>query len=219
MRHVLCLCAQIPRVEIRHHLVVVSHVAEIFTTTGTARWIARTVPSARWEIYGAPADRDRKSRPEIPPAARLLFPSASAEVLTAELAASHPLTLVIPDGTWRQASKMIQRDRRLSRLSCVRLPPGPPSLYRLRTQPCADGVSTFEAAARALGILEGPQVEARLLDIFRKMVDRTLWSRGQLPADRCWGGIPEAAFEADRQAGHRGRERQAQRRGPRAVVE
>jgi hypothetical protein len=45
---------------------------------------------------------------------------------------------------------------------------------------------------RALGILEGPRVQEQLEQVFRLMVDRTLWSRGQLAGVDVSGGLPEA---------------------------
>ena len=58
-------------------------------------------------------------------------------------------------------------------------------------------LSTFEAIARALCILEGeagPQIEAAMLAVFRVMVERTLWLRGALPDAEVTGGIPSAAI-------------------------
>ena len=59
------------------------------------------------------------------------------------------------------------------------LPPGPPSVYQLRVEPFEHGLATFEAIARALGILEGRDVQAALEKAFRLMVQRTLITRGR----------------------------------------
>jgi len=52
---------------------------------------------------------------------------------------------------------------------------------------------TLEAIARALGVLEGPEVQRQLEGLLRIMVERTLWSAGRLGADEVAGGIPPSA--------------------------
>ena len=47
--------------------------------------------------------------------------------------------------------------------------------------------------ARALGILEGPEVRGAIEQLFRVMVERTLWSRGMLAVGEVTGGVPDAA--------------------------
>ena len=42
-------------------------------------------------------------------------------------------------------------------------------------------MATFEAMARALGVLEGDKVRVQLEDAFRIFTDRLLWARGRLP--------------------------------------
>ena len=49
-----------------------------------------------------------------------------------------------------------------------------PTQYRLRHEPKAGGLGTFEAMARALRILEGEEVYLKLEALFQTMVDRTL---------------------------------------------
>lgn len=76
------------------------------------------------------------------------------------------------------------------------LPPLGPSEYRLRAEPQVGGLATLEAIARALRILEGAAgeaISAAMLDVFRTMVDRTLWFRGKLRDHEVTGGIPHAA--------------------------
>jgi len=61
----------------------------------------------------------------------------------------------------------------------------------------AHGLSTIEAIARAKAILEGEQVQRTLERVFRAMVERTLWTRGELAAADVCGGIPEGALRHD----------------------
>ncbi|MCC6998050.1 MAG: DTW domain-containing protein, partial [Deltaproteobacteria bacterium] len=64
------------------------------------------------------------------------------------------------------------------------LPLGAPSAYRLRREPKVGGLATFEAIARALGILESPAVEATLTALLERMVTATLRTRGAAPPGR-----------------------------------
>src|SRR5262249_10300950 len=91
---------------------------------------------------------------------------------------SEPVTLIVPDGTWRQASKVRNRVPGLRDVPCVSMGIGDPSRYRLRSEAHGHGLATIEAIARALGVLEGKAVEDALLTPFHAMVERTLWSRG-----------------------------------------
>ena len=83
--------------------------------------------------------------------------------------------------------------------------PSKPSAYRLRAEFHAHGLATIEAIARALRILEGPEagprIEAALELPFRSMVERTLWSRGDLDEADVTGGIPEGVHRHDPESG------------------
>ena len=127
----------------------------------------------------------------------LLYPSAHATVLTPEFveSLSQPVTLIVPDANWRQTKKFVRREPVLQGISQVRLPDGPPSEYRLRIQRHESGLCTLEAIARAIGQIESPAAQKQLQLLLRVMVERTLWSRGKLAADRCiTSGIPREAF-------------------------
>lgn len=127
----------------------------------------------------------------------LLFPHEDAvpiEQLAHADDEDRPVTLIVPDGNWRQASKVRARVAGMHEIPCVSLPAGVPSIYRLRNEAHAFGLATLEAIARALRVLEGPRgphVEEALLRVFRAMVERTLWSRGVLEAHEIADGIPE----------------------------
>ncbi len=73
---------------------------------------------------------------------------------------------------------MTQREPVLKGLTKVILPDMGPTRYRLRNEPKAGGLATFEAIARALRILEGEKVYQALDVLFTAMVERTLATRG-----------------------------------------
>jgi DTW domain-containing protein YfiP len=124
----------------------------------------------------------------------VLFPSPDASPLGDYAGSPQPIALIVPDGSWHQARA---HQHLLRQHACVTLPPLGPSEYRLRAEPQLDGLATFEAIARALGILDGDAIRAAMLDVFRVFVERTLWFRGKLRADEVTGGIPAAALAND----------------------
>ena len=189
----LCICALIPRLVTRSRLVLLVHYREARKPTNTGQLAARCLAGSRVEIVG---DRDRPLRlPLVEPGedAVLLYPSDDAVPLSTLAARDTPLTVVVPDGNWRQAAKMGRRIPGLDRLPRVTLGDPRPTEYRLRAEPQADGLATLEAIAQAWRILEGEAgaaIEAAMLHVFRVMVSRTLWLRGALPADQVVGGVP-----------------------------
>lgn len=126
----------------------------------------------------------------------VLFPAPRASPITDYASSSRPIVLIVPDGSWHQA-RALQESAPLRRHPCVTLPPLGPSEYRLRSEPQIGGLATFEAIARALKILEGDATSSAMLDVFRVMVERTLWFRGKLADHEVTGGIPEAALADD----------------------
>ncbi len=190
----LCLCAERERIECRHRLLLVVHQHEADKPTTTGR-LATLVLSNSDVVIAA-----GKGGPAVtvePADAVLLFPAPESVPLTDIVAvATRPLTLVVPDGTWAEAQKMRRRVPGLQALRCVSLPPGPPSTYRLRAEPTDGGLATLEAIARAFKVLEGSQgdvVEAALLAVFDRFVERTLWMRGVVGDHELRHGLPEAA--------------------------
>jgi DTW domain-containing protein YfiP len=85
----------------------------------------------------------------------------------------------------------------LADVPMVTLPAGPPSVYRLRHEEHIGGLATMEAIARALGILDGHAVQVALERVFRIMIERTLWARGEIDAADVVDGLPEGALRHD----------------------
>jgi DTW domain-containing protein YfiP len=200
----LCVCALIPspRLDTRTRVVLFIHRGEDRKSTNTGRLATECLANSEVFVRGhrahpsEPFTRHGASQPV------LLFPHEGARPL-ADFAAktAGPMTLVVPDGTWRQASKVRRRVPGVSELPCVWLPATATSMYRLRTESREAGLATLEAIARALGILEGLHVQHALERVFRAVVERTLWARGAVATEDVTGGIPDGAARHDPRSG------------------
>ena len=188
----LCVCALVPRLVTSTRLVLLLHRDEQRKTTNTGQLAAACLTGSRVLVRGRPDAPDEPLTWDPATRPLYLFPHEDARPL-AELVGGGPVTLIVPDGTWRQASKMRKRVPGLAAVPCVTLPPGEPSRYRLREEHTDHGLSTIEAIARALGLLEGEAVRRAIEQVFATMVDRSLWARGTLATDEVTGGIPEGA--------------------------
>ena len=187
MQRYLCLCAELVPLQLATRVVVVRTPREREQLTNTGRLVPFALANS------ALREREELADSEFADPARrvvLLFPSADACELALLPPDPRPLTLVVPDGTWRATRRMVAREPSLLELPRVTLPPGPPTRYRLRSHPDGRNLATLEAVARALGILEGPPVEARLTHYFTLFVERTLYTRGRLRAEEVTGGVP-----------------------------
>jgi DTW domain-containing protein len=189
MRREHCLCSDIPSINISTKIILVVSKREIIVPTNTGRLACQALKNSVILIRG---DRDHpielKKHIDHINHALVLYPSDDAEQLTPEFVATlpRPLTLVVPDGNWRQTYKMRRRDPTIAALRPVTLVNGSPSQYRVRHETKAGGLATIEAIARALGILEGPDVQRTLETIMNIMVSRTMASRG-LQNQSCQG--------------------------------
>ncbi len=196
----LCLCPVIPRVETRTRLLLVMHRYEERKPTNTGRLAALCLSGSTIVVRGH-AGKPSAPLPVAPDTQPvLLFPAEDAGPIAPFAVSERPVTLIVPDGTWRQASKVRARVPGLRDVPCVTLPRGRPSTYALRVDAHETGLGTMEAIARAFGILEGDrggEVQRQLEWVFRVMVERTLWARGALGAGAVTGGIPAGVRRGD----------------------
>lgn len=179
-----CVCDEIPRLSLRTRLVVVMHKREQHKTTATAPLALQALTSAELHLHGIPdAPLDLRPLHEEGRRVLVLFPSDDAVELRPP-DDGRDVTLVVPDGSWRQASKAVRRVPGLAEAQKVVLPPGPPTAWRLRREPREGGLATLEAIARAVGVLESAEAQERLEALFDRVVERTLWTRQPSPDRR-----------------------------------
>jgi DTW domain-containing protein YfiP len=139
-------------------------------------WLAR-VALENAELHQAV---DLDSHPRVraiadDPGAALLYPGPGVAP-AASRAGAPPSWLVVVDGTWHQAERMIGRSRILSALPRLSVQPDGGTGYDdLRREPEAHCLSTLEAVALALGAIEGdPARFEPMREAFRRMVAQQL---------------------------------------------
>jgi len=180
MREDLCLCPSIPVYDLPTRLVLVMHYRELNKTTATGPLALIALPNSELRVQGL-RDRILDFSDLQNPERRTLFlyPGDTAPVLDKNLLASdpRPVTLVVPDGTWSQAARMWKRLPGLDHAALVRLPEGPRTRWGIRREPHPHGLATFEAIARAFGIIESPAVQSGLEELFLLMVQKTIQGR------------------------------------------
>lgn len=167
-----CLCADVPRLVVPFRFVVLRHASERERLTNSARWAALALPGTEIVEHGLPGEPPDLGA-HTPPGSVVLFPSARP----APPPRTPPPVVVVPDGTWGQARRMMQRVPGLRALPRLSLP-GPAAGLRLRRPHRGDGMSTLEAMAGALGALGEREAAEALLRLHRLAVERVLRLKG-----------------------------------------
>jgi DTW domain-containing protein YfiP len=169
-----CWCPEVVPFEVGFDLAILMHPKEARVAIGTGRMVHRSVRGSELLVGESFEDdaclRRLLERPDTFPV--LLFPSAQALDLSAcakdEAHAFFPpdkrLCLLIVDGTWTTAKKLLRLSPRLLELPSVKFTPTEKARYdRLRKEPRLECHSTLESVhalidhLARLGVAEGPR--------------------------------------------------------------
>ncbi len=179
-----CFCAMIPRLDFKTKLSLIVHYKELKRTTNTGQLAVRALVNSEMLIRGeftngtAPLDLTRclSDRYE----AVLFFPSESAIELNEDFVnkQTKPIQLIVPDGNWRQASKVAIRHQEIAHLPRVMIREPNLEQLHLRAETTIEGMATLQAIAHAFGVLEGPEARQALLELYHQKLHRTIEARG-----------------------------------------
>ncbi len=173
-----CLCPLIPNLDSRTRVLLLQHPSEVNHALNTARLAALGLNNAELIVGEVFEDLPTLlNRPGY--RARLLFPADDAQPLQAYTASDDPRLLVVPDGTWRKARKMLHLNPLLAALPRVTLAQGGVSRYRLRKAPGPGALSTIEAIVQALQTLEAPASFDPLLKPFEALIEGQIAAMGE----------------------------------------
>jgi DTW domain-containing protein YfiP len=169
----VCWCDAVTRVPSQTRVVFIQHPREAKVPISTCRMAHLSLPNSELHVglsaVGNPALEALCAKPGV----AVLFPSESAtdvDVLT-----TPPQTLVVVDGTWSNAKKVVEKCPLLSKLPRLKFFPDQPGNYRIRKEPEAHCLATIEATAFVLGRLEkSPGRFTPILTAFDAMVEKQL---------------------------------------------
>ena len=172
-----CLCALIPALLPRTRVVVLQHPSEARHALNTARLAVLGLDGAR-RLVGERFQHEQWAEPGYAPC--VLFPGEGAEVLIPGCAAATgaPLQLIVPDGTWTHARKLLHINPQLAALPRVMLPADLATRYRVRHADIPGALSTIEAVTHALNALEAPRNFDELLRPFEALIDGQIAGMG-----------------------------------------
>ncbi len=173
-----CLCALIPSLDSRTRVLLLQHPSEVNHALNTARLAALGLNNAQLVVGEVFEDLPTLLNPPGYQA-RLLFPAEDAQPLQAYTSTDEPMLLVVPDGTWRKARKLLHLNPLLAALPRVTLAEGAVSRYRLRKAPGPGALSTVEAIVQALQGLEAPASFDALLTPFEALIEGQISAMGE----------------------------------------
>lgn len=178
----LCMCDLIPRLKLQTRVCLIVHAKELKRTTNTGRIAVKSLVNSEMRIRGL--DRETLDLSDLlTPNYRtiLFYPADNAHDLTPEFVKQdpRPIQLLVPDGNWRQASKVHYRHKELKDIPRVMIKSPNTSKFHLRAENTPEGMATLQAIAHALGVIENEEVKMALLNVYNAKLERTLLGRGQ----------------------------------------
>ena len=196
-----CWCAALEPLPVRTRVVFLQHPRESRVSIGTAR-IAH-LGLAGSELYEGVefAGHPRIEAWLAEEGTALLFPGEGA--VAPDALERPPKALIVIDGTWPQARKMIRLNPQLRSLPRIGFMPRKPGNYRIRREPAQHCVATVEAVVEVLAAFERDEARfAPLIQAFDSMVERQLAAtasrtepaRRRLRSTSPWwesGGVPD----------------------------
>lgn len=176
-----CLCDQIPSISVRTRVCLIIHAKELKRTTNTGQLAIKALVNSEMKIRGEKNNHlhlDEMVTSEYHPL--LFFPSDEATELTTSLLTqfTKPVLLIVPDGNWRQASKVNKRYPALAGIQRIKLSAKNMATEFLRKENTDHGMATLQAIAIALGLIEGEAVQKQLMNLYDLKLQRTLDGRG-----------------------------------------
>ena len=179
-----CICNELKKINLKTRVELLIHYKELKRTSNTGRLISSLLVNQGIHIRGQkdnPLDHKNILNPNY--TSVLLFPSDCATLASTEslesLSKGKSLQILVPDGNWRQASKVHYRVEELKHIPRVTLAGDQADRTQLlRNESKEDGMSTLEAIANLIGLIEGKKTKKHLMNAYRLKKKTQLKIRG-----------------------------------------
>lgn len=183
----ICICNLIPSLQLKTKISLVIHAKELKRTSNTGRLALKMLTNSEIRVRGeskVALDLSDLLTPEY--RCVLFYPSEDAIELTESFVvqSSLPIQLIVPDGNWRQASKVNHRHKEILHLPRVKISTMNPIPQHMRSESTDEGMATLQAIAAALTIIEGPHIGNQIMRVYKAKLERTLKARGTFRGDK-----------------------------------
>lgn len=155
---VTCLCDDLVTVQNQLNIIILQHPSELKITKNTAKLLNLCLK--RCTLVQGESDKDFKILDTLPvTTTALLYPDHDAILLDkinsdTKLFCEQLTHLLVLDGTWKKAFKIMQLTPKLNEFKKVSFASVPANRYRIRKAPRADSLSSLEAVAHSLMLIE-----------------------------------------------------------------
>ncbi|MGB0360723.1 MAG: tRNA-uridine aminocarboxypropyltransferase [Endozoicomonas sp.] len=174
-----CFCKPLNSETACMDLIILQHPTEVRHPLNTARILELGINNCRTFIDEIFTESSEPHEIISNQKSYLLFPSENAATSDEVLNRETPKTLVILDGTWRKAKKILFLNPWLQQLPCIALKNQPASRYRIRKAPGKESLSTVEATVALLReASRNEEAHQPLLDAFEQMIQLQINAMG-----------------------------------------
>jgi DTW domain-containing protein YfiP len=173
-----CVCAEIPTIPTATRFVLIRHSTERYRASNSGRLVAAALPECDVHDYGVRGAPFQES--VLPRDAWLLFlPERDRDERLTDRHTilsggdlTPPPTVILLDGTWKQARKMSRRIAALDDLPRYQVTPTAAPLRRMRRAPSEEAMGTLETVAQFLRTFETEDQAVQLEELYRKFAAR-----------------------------------------------
>ncbi|MBH0092734.1 tRNA-uridine aminocarboxypropyltransferase [Pseudoalteromonas sp. SCQQ13] len=151
-----CICSAVTSINNKVKVIILQHPSEEKVTKNTAKLLNLCL--ADCQIIKGESNNDFAQLRDLPASSTvLLYPNEQAinldnnDALNTLLPITH---LIVIDGTWKKAYKILQLSSLLQRFQTVSFANLPKNRYTIRKAPREDSLSTLEAVAHSLQLIE-----------------------------------------------------------------
>jgi len=164
-----CVCEAVSKIDCQTKIYVMQHPSEVKAAKNTIRLAQLCLPNLAVFIGEEP---DSFKEIQNLPAENtfLVYPDDNAvEIEKLSQKVPHKINLIILDGTWKKAYKLKMKNPWLSRFKTLTFANLPENQYVIRKAKRADSLSSLEAIAYSIEVLENANTQP-LYNVLNKMM-------------------------------------------------
>ena len=179
----LCLCSLVEKLKLppcNSKVTIMMHIKEWLKLTNSGKLLPLVMDNCDIIIKGEQNPTLNNNLTLSDDYENLVLFTAASTTLTADYVKKikKPINLIVPDGTWKQANKILRKEKSLIGLPRIKLENPKKSGLYIRKHPVLENISTIEAIAAALSLLEGDVYKKNLLLLFEDMMKKLYKRKG-----------------------------------------